>query len=477
MKILLLRSNSLDPSTETNITGIYPPLGLAYLASALDSRGHDTTIIDNQILGMRPARLKGVIAESAPELMLISSMTPSWHQAVRACRALKEAFPHIPIGVGGAQISAYPGESVAEPSIDFGVYGEGEITINEVARSLEEKKGLADISGVAFTEGGKVRVNPPRETVKELDSLAFPAIEKLPYERYRALSVRSPFFTMISSRGCPFKCGFCHQGYLGNYRARSAENVAEEITLLVKKHGIKEILFFDETFCIDKERTLSICDMISQRGLEFSWDIRTRVDLIDAETIKAMKKTGCSRIHIGIESGDQAVLDRMKKDISLCEIERKVRLAKDAGLEVRGYFMLAYPGETRETMLKTIEFSKSLPLDWASFTVTIGLPHTDIYLEALRSGYFTNDYWKEFTRMNTLADTPYFRPEGMSLKEVAGLKRKAYIEFYMRRSIIKNILTDLRAKKASRDVFSFMRFLPAVLGTTVGLERNQINSP
>ena len=462
MKVLLVRSNELNSKFETNITGIYPPLGLAYIASSLIASGYKPTILDNHILRLRGSRLKAYLKKSDPDIVLLSSMTPSWQSIVSTSRFIKTVLPNVKIVAGGPQLTAYPKESLLEESIDFGIYGEGELSTLDVVKAIERGSELNDVKGSIYKKDGQVIINPPREEIDNLDSLPFPAIDLLPYRYYSALSVRSPFFTMVTSRGCPYKCGFCHQGYLGRYRARSVENVINEMELLVNKYGVKEIITFDETFCIDKERALKICGMINKKKLRFGWDIRTRIDLIDKDLLQALKGAGCSRLHLGIESGDQDTLDRMKKNITISDIIDKVNLAKNAGLEARGYFMLGYPGETRKNMLKTINFARSLPLDWASFTVTIGLPGTEIYRTALEAGTFKYDYWREFTLGLTPGKRPYFTSDEFTEIDLFALKREAYIKFYLRPL---KMLTILRGIGRSLNVpnFSYLvRGLPAI---------------
>ncbi|MBN1871064.1 MAG: radical SAM protein [Candidatus Omnitrophica bacterium] len=460
MKVLLVRSNEFTRSSETNITGIYPPLGLAYIASSLVSAGHKAHIIDNQVAGLSGNMLKDKIKKYDPDIVLMSAMTPSWQSVVSMARFLKKVAPKIKIVVGGPHLTAYPAESLSEDSIDFGVYGEGEVTVQEAIKAIENGSDLAGMPGIIYRTEDGVIVNPPRKEIEDLDSVPFPAVEMLPYSRYLALSVKSPFFTIVTSRGCPYRCTFCYQGYLGRYRARSAENVVEEMELLVNKFKMKEIIIFDETFCVDRDRVFAISDMIRRKNLRFKWDFRSRVDLIDGEILKAVKGAGCSRIHLGIESGNQSTLDKMRKGITIPEIIHKVRLAKKAGLEVRGYFMLAYPGETMKHMLKTAEFAKSLPLDWASFTVTIGLPCTEIYKQALEEKTFELDYWREYTKGNTLNARPYFTGGGLDENDIFALKRRAYLKFYLRPRSIANLLKCVAYNGIYGNLNTLLKVLP-----------------
>ena len=469
MKILLIRDDESGLSSETNITGIYPPLGLAYIASVLKNAGCDVSFIDNQILGLSSSRLKNEIRKINPRVALLSSMTPSWLGAVRLSKLIKDVSPQIITGVGGPHLTAYPAESLSHESFDFGVYGEGENTILEALKRIQDKRTLEGVAGCVFRKGGDVVVNAPREEINDLDSIPFPAIELLPYKKYFALSVENPFFTLVTSRGCPYTCKFCFQGYLGRYRARSPGNIVKEMEILVKEYGAKEIITFDETFAIEEKAALEICELIHEKGIRFKWDVRTRVDLINEKVLRSLKSAGCSRIHLGIESGSQEILCNMDKRTNIPDVIEKANLIKKFGLELRGYFMLAYPGETDKSMRRTIEFAKSLPLDWASFTVAIGLPGTEIYKEALKSGEFPADYWKEYAKGNVLETKPYFIPSGMKEDDLFALKKKAYLEFYLRPRIAWNMLRSLRLAEAVKNFRIFFKLLPSAYRSIAGI--------
>ncbi len=457
MKILLVRvkKNRSMFLHETNITGIYPPLGLAYIASILKNAGYNVEILDLEI-----SNLKTILGKNVPDVILFTATTLIWPDVVWTASLMKQHFADVLIGVGGPHVSAYPALSLANEVIDFGIYGEGEKTILEVLERIKQKQGLDDVKGCVFKKNGKTAVNPPRLEIEDLDSIPFPAIDLLPYRKYFAFTVKHPFFTIVTSRGCPFKCKFCYQGYLGKYRFRSPENVVEEIEIYLKKYGIKEIIIFDETFAVEKKRVLRICSLINKKKLKFMWDVRTRIDLLDEEILQSLKRAGCYRLNFGIELGDQKILDKMDKGFSLKNVKEKVKQAKKIGFKLRGYFMLAYPGETYESILKTINLAKTLPLDWASFTITIGLPETEIYKRALEEGYFHVDYWKEYTKGNILNTWPNFIPDGLKEEDLYRLKRKAYREFYFRSGIIWSMTRELKLVSLVKNSAQVVRLLP-----------------
>jgi len=351
--------------------------------------------------------------------------------------------------------------------IDFGVFGEGEVTILEILRNIERRKGLENIKGCVFRKNGKVIINSSREEIENLDTVPFPAIDLLDYRKYIALSVKGPFFSLVTSRGCPYNCRFCFPGYLGKYRTRSPENIIEEIELYVNKYKIQEIIVFDESFAVETEKAVKICEFINKRKLKFRWDVRTRIDLLNPKILKALKSAGCYRLHLGIESGTQKILDKMNKAITLSAIKDRTKLAKRFGFELRGYFLLAYPGENYRSICETIQFAKILPLDWASFTVVIGLPKTEIYEKALKEGYFYSDYWKEYTKGIILGSKPYFIPEGLLEKDLFALKKKAYLEFYFRPKIIWNLLKETKNVGIFKNFYISLKLLPSICHSMV----------
>lgn len=417
---------------ESNITGIYPPLGIAYLASYLRNNGFEVSIIDAQALNLSPQWVAESISKES-EIIGFTSTTLIWPNTLKTMKAVKERCPDKFIVVGGPQITAFPQDSLSHEFIDLGIYGEGEETMLEVAQAYFKGADIQDIKGTVVRKNGRVFVNKPRPLIKDLDRLSFPAIDLLPYHLYRALTVRNPFYTMIASRGCPYRCAFCSQIYFGNrLRLRSAENVASEMEYYVKKKGAKELVMFDETFTINREFTLGLCRLIRERGLHFEWNIRTRVDTLDRKVLEALKGAGCQVIHLGIESGSEKILQAMRKGITRKQIRETIHMAREIGIETRGYFMLGYPGETTQDIRKTIRFSRNLGLDWASFTITLPHPRTEIGDEAVKKGLVKEDFWKDFTLGRPTPKLSYFTTKEYSERDLGRWRLMAYLLFYLR---------------------------------------------
>ena len=204
-------------------------------------------------------------------------------------------------------------------------------------------------------------------------------------------------------------------------------------------------MLFDETFGVKKQIALRVCELIEARGIDIRWNARTRINLVDRELLTAMKRAGCYALHLGIESGTDRVLELMNKKITIAAIEEAVSLARELGFQTHAYFMLGYPGETRSEIAATLRFSRSLGLDWASYTITIPSPKTPLCDRAVRDGVLRADYWKDHTFGREPDDCLFFASEECSVEYLSRMKRQAYIRFYMRPGILaRNLLFFIR---------------------------------
>ena len=220
----------------------------------------------------------------------------------------------------------------------------------------------------------------------------------------------------------------------------------------VTRFGAKEIVFFDETFAVNKQRLFDICDGIIQRGIRTAWNIRTRVDILDEKMLKTMHRAGCRSLHVGIESGAPRIQKLMKKNLDLQRVADSLSLARRLGMETRGYFMIGFPGETLDEIESTIRFSTMLPLDWASFTITTPHPATDIYFEGRKEGRFDGDYWEKYTLGKVNVPPGYFTCGQYDQKKLEELLDTAYRRFYLRPGLVMSKLFRPRLWKELPDI-------------------------
>ncbi|MBU1626947.1 B12-binding domain-containing radical SAM protein, partial [bacterium] len=308
---------------------------------------------------------------------------------------------------------------------------------------------------------GNVIVNENREWIKDLDKLRFPARELLDNGKYEPIYAKKPFTTMITSRGCPYRCTFCALGYFGSrIRFRSPDNVVAEMEICERDYKIKEIMVYDDTFGVNKNIVIEICKKKIERGLKVNWDVRTRVDRVDEEILSILKKSGCNKIHMGIESASQEILDKMQKDITIDAVKRAFRAAKKVGIETVGYFMIGYPGDTLKSIGDTIKFSTKLGLTWADFSITTPAPLTELNRIAIEGGYLEEDYWKKYVMGEKVKHLPYYTTEEFDEKKLQQLIIKAYRYFYIRPSFIfKRLKSTSNLKSLLNSISGFCSLL------------------
>jgi len=305
---------------------------------------------------------------------------------------------------------------------------------------------LKKIPGLVFKENGKIVNTGPKEYVTDLDGLPFPPREMLPYKKYFSLlAKKEPITTMFTSRGCPFQCAFCDRPTMGKvFRKRSANNIVNEMEECLKL-GIQEIFIYDDTFTVDRKRVVDVCNEILKRSLKFNWDIRARVDTIDEEVLRLLKKAGCQRIHYGVEAGTEKILKVLNKKITLEQVLKAFRLTRKIGIETLAYFIIGSPTETKEDILETIKFAKKLNPDFVQITLLTPFPATRLYQQALDEKVFKNDYWREFAKNPQKGIKTKYWTKELSNEELQNLLSYAYKQFYVRPGYIMRRLLKVRS--------------------------------
>lgn len=461
MKILLINPPDVhtlvgnNPEIIDSERGYNPALGLMYIASfILKKTDHQVKILDSQVEEISFEEIKKVITTYRPNIVGLTVMTFTVYDCLEIARVAKEVDNNIKVVFGGPHPHIFPEETINFPNVDFLMIGEGESTIVDFLSNIGDKDKLKSVKGLVFKNENKIIRTPLPELIQDLDSIPFPARSLTPYKKYSSLlAKRNPITTMITSRGCPYKCIFCDRPHLGKlFRARSAMNVVEEIGDCINM-GINEIIIYDDTFTINRQRVIDICDEIIKRKYDVYFDIRARVNTVDYEMLKKLKMAGCERIHYGVESGNQNVLNVLKKGITLNQVKKAFYLTKKVGISTLGYFMIGSPTESKETVLQTINFAKSLKCDFAHFTITTPFPSTNLYRLGLQQGIIKNDYWQKFAENPTPDFKPPFWEENLSRKELLELIKFAYKKFYTRPGYIINRLLKVRSIKEFKKKF------------------------
>ncbi|MBA7609981.1 hypothetical protein ES703_17184 [subsurface metagenome] len=347
-------------------------------------------------------------------------------------RIVKSVDRGIKIVLGGPHVYIYPEETIRLPEVDYLVLGEGEMPFTEFLQNIDNHSALKEIKGIVFKHNGEIINTGTRELIDDLDTLPLPARHLTKINKYSSLLAKGGLVTtMITSRGCPYRCSFCYRPHLGKrFRARSARNVVDEMEGCLNM-GVKEILVYDDTFTIDKQRVINVCNLILERGLNITWDIRTRVDIVDRQMLKSLKSAGCERIHYGIESANPEILKVLQKGVTLPQVESAFEMTKEAGITTLAYFMIGSPTETKEQVLNTINYAKRLEPDYCHFSVLTPFPATPLYKMGIKKGMF-EDYWREFAANPSKDFKTKFWEENLSWDELTQLLEYAYRSFYSR---------------------------------------------
>jgi len=418
--------------------GHNPPLGLLFIAGYLERfTDYSVEILDCQVEKLTYPKIEELLEKKKYDIVGITVMTFTLLDALKVARIVKKTNKNTRLVFGGPHVHIFPDETIHLPDVDYLVLGEGEQTFKELLDHIDDTKKLKTIRGLVFKENGGVVNTGLRDFIQDLDELPFPARHLTPYRKYSSLLARrTPVTTMMTSRGCPYKCSFCDRPQLGKkFRARSAQNVVDEMEECVKM-GIHEFIIYDDTFTINKQRVKEICAEIIRRKLDIGWDIRARVDSVDESLLEKLKRAGCRGIHYGVESGTTKILKILNKRITIPEIEEAFSMTKKQGIMTLAYFMIGNPTETEEDILKTIEFAKKLDPDFIHLTIFTPFPATKIYLEGLEKRIIEKDYWRDFAKNPSHKFVPPYWKENFTIQELNELLVYAYKSFYTRPNYI-----------------------------------------
>lgn len=430
---------------------VVPPFGLGYLAESARRHGHEVTVIDALRDGLVEKALLSRLVALNPGFIGVLLFSKDLRVVRSLLRGVRAVLPAAMTCVGGPHPSAVPAETMAYfgDSLDFAFAGEAETGFPMLLDLIATGNGShSDVPGLIYRAAGAVKVTS-RAFGENLDALAV-AWDLMPPDTYPkaphgAYYRQFPVAPVVTSRGCSFRCTFCAVECVSGrkVRRRSVENVISEIEILRERYGVREIHIEDDNFTGEKEYVLAFCEALRRRMPGISWTCPNgvRIDTLDREMLAAMTGAGLYFISVGIESGSDRVLRGMKKSLTVGEIEEKVRLIREAGIGISGFFMLGFPGETPEEMEATIEFALRLPLDRASFTNFQPFPGCEEFDRLRRAGEISVD-WETF--VPTLQSTTY-HPRGITEAALRRLRKRALRKFYARPSIAWGMLREIRS--------------------------------
>ncbi|MBN1941460.1 MAG: radical SAM protein [Candidatus Diapherotrites archaeon] len=432
---------------------LHPPLLLAYGTALCKKAGHDVDLIDAPALEITREETIARIKEFRPELIVMLTSTASVESDGTLAKELKKESGGKTIAVG-VHATAVP-EDTLDKGFDLIARGEYEETILDLANG----KSLKTCLGISFKKDGKLIHNQNRLPIQNLDELPFPAREFLPNEKYYSALYKNPFTFILGGRGCPHACIFCAGPQLMSgraYRFRSARNIVDEMKHIKQNFpALKSVLFNDDTLNVNKKHILELCDLLIKENVNLPWAAYSRTDSVDEEIAVKMKEAGCFLVKVGFESGNDEILKTMKKGPrATAEQGRKcAELFKKAGIQVHGTFVFGMPGETKETIQQTIDYAKSLDIDFVQFSVAQPYPGTEFFNLLKEKGLLKIDKWSDYLD-DCGCIAPIFEYPNLSKEDFEKHLKSAYKQYYLRpRYIMKAIRQRMTNKELAKTSF------------------------
>ncbi len=430
-----------DPVIIKEQQGVYPPLGILYIAASLRDTGrYEVTVIDAQADELSHAEVGQRVAEIKPDLVGLTAMTFTLIDCKLVMQEIRKRLS-VPIVVGGPHTAIFPMETFDPHGLnaDYVVVGEGEVTLDTLAQDISTGKVNSSMSEAR-------RVYRQEKFIEDLDQLPFAAREMTPIHKYYSiLSEETPSTTMFSSRGCPFSCEYCDRPALGKgFRAQTANRVVDEMEHCERVLNIKDIFFYDDTFSVSMKRVQQICDEYNRRHLTIKWDVRTRVNVVNEELLKAMRSANCTRIHFGVESGSPRVVREINKGISIAQVEKAFDLCKKYNIKTLAYFMMGNPTETMEDVKETLALSRRIKPDYMQMTILSPFPATEAYVRARKEGVIHGDPWRDYARAINDDFRPPLNDQIYTRQELEKNLRWFYRNFYLMPDFVMDRIMEVK---------------------------------
>jgi len=412
----------------------YQPLNLAGLAAIAENLGHEVKIIDGEIENMSLGRMIEETADFQPDLIGITATTPFYHLATELAQGLKQKINQIPIIIGGSHITILK-EEAFYPCFDYAFIGEADGSFPLFLEQYKKGGDISRVKGILFREKGKVRFTGEPEPIFNIDSLPPPARHLLKMNAYKIGTLQGGmknFASIMTMRGCPFRCIFCSRKIFGSrVRMRSPKLVIEEIKSIIDKYNIKHFIFLDDTLTLDRNHILEICDLIEENKLQITFEAGTRANLVDEEIISRLVRAGLVRLCFGLEAVDENIRRTMKKDVPLESYITANKLTNKYGIETSNSCMIGLPGETIDTIKKTLSFLRdSHEIKQANISIAVPYPGTELYEMAKRGDYglklITEDFSK-FRRYNCAS----MQVGDLSPADLIELQNQAFASIYL----------------------------------------------
>ncbi len=418
------------------------PISLPMIAGILEKNNFLVKIYDFIVEDFGFDDAVKAAARFKPDLAIINFSTLTYEGDQEFVRRLRKKLPQAHLAAIGVHVTSLPEKTLQDGVLDSIIRGEPEMTSLDLMQTIQKKAKLNHILGLSYRNGKKFSHNPPRPPLEDLDSLPFAARHLLKQDRYLMPVYDRPYTLLITARGCPNKCIFCtaHQYYGQKFRMRQPTKVIEEIEEIVKKHKINDITMWADTFTLDKNFVMELCRLIKAKKLNFKWMCNARVNTVDAEMLAAMKEAGCMGIAFGVESGVQEILDNVRKGITLEQISHAFQLTREANIDSLAHVIFGLPGETNETIRKTINFINKIDPDFVQFYCAVPFPGTEFHDLAQKNNWIATDDWNQYEINQAVIETPL-----LSQKDLARARKKALFSFYLRPRFIFRQLKHIKS--------------------------------
>ena len=436
-------------------TTVWTPISLALCAAVARREGAVAKLSDCIVEDISHAALAELARQFEPDLVVMNAVTPAIESDLDTVEIIKSVCPAAKVGVIGIHPTSLPDHCFSlAPRLDFAVRGEPEDTVGAITAAVRDGRSLEGVRGLSVRVNGDVRHGPDRPFVENLDDLPLPAWDLIDRRRYIMPFTDEQFLLVATGRGCPFDCTFCaDSAYYGKkLRLRSPGSVVTELERNTRQFGTRHFLFWSESFTMNRRFAKDVSREMLRRDVRVKWVCNSRVDHVDEEMMRLFKKSGCTMIGFGVESGSQEVLDGIRKRTTLDQAREAVRLCHDAGIEVVAHSVLGFPCDTRETILETIEFMKDLRVDFAQFYCAVPFPGSELHETARANGWINTDDWTMFEQNFSVLDMPNLRAA-----DIMELRRKAYRDFYMRPIMVLRTLRRLRTVAQVRNFVEMVR--------------------
>ena len=447
--------------------GFIPPLGLMSIASYVRHKGFAVEILDSGVEGMDEAALAALLKERQYDVVGIPCFTNTARYTFETVAMVKKVSPQSLVVLGGVHATVLPEKTLAEcPDADIVVIGEGELTFLELLEWKARKdRNLQDIAGLAYRDGADVKRTKPRQFIDDLDQIPMAAYDLLKLERYIPHPTqykRLPSFPILATRGCPFSCTFCSASKVHGkrMRVRSLDNVFQEIDFLIDTYGAKGLYIQDSSFVHSRRYVVEFCERLLKGKYDLAWMCNARVDQIDEELVRLMKKAGCWQITFGIESANEPSLRLIKKSQDMQTILKAVKIVKKAGIQIMACYILGLPGETDKEVENTINFARSLATHTALFFLPVPYPGTELLEQCAQDGGLRRDVvWDDYN--STEFSKPIYINPLLGKERLLAYYNGAHKRFYSSPKVVLNNILSIRSVE---DVKRYWRAFSALAG-------------